>query len=366
MNLDKAVGRVVIFISILVAVTLACVTRHMTCIPTDAQSLYLPAAQKIPTLAYLSQLYTTPEIPNAFFLHGKEIAILHFSLMQRLLNDFQSLWPLTLVCVAAFCLSAICVFFIARAYWGQAVALVTYLVFVTSYWPYVYVLMVRHQVLGLAYFLLAIFFVQKAGQQQRGLFFYGCSAFCLGETVFSSTVAVALFPLYIAAVAYSFYQRAGRQEMASSSASSLFVTAAVLVTGFLIPCLVVNCPNFFRNIAGYAAYIRMSSEHNLFYYYQDVLREWLVQPAATRGGWAWVACYLPQAMPVLFPAALLCLGALTVYASRLKRPCLRAWLVIGTVVLLAGSPLILAELKGVAQYGANYFPVFPGALLLMA
>lgn len=360
-DLDKAVGKVVVVISFLIAAVLAYVTRSMTCIPTDAQSLYLPAALKLRTLAYLSQLHETVEIPQAFFLHGKEIAILHFSLMQRFLNDFQGLWPLTLVCIVAFCVSAISLFFIVRSYWGQAVALAIYLLFVTSYWPYVYVLMVRHQALGFAYFLLSVFFVQKAGVRQQGWLSYGCSALCFGVSVFSSTVAIALLPLYIAAVCYSLYQRAGRKE----SPLSHMGIAAALVTGFLIPCLLVNLPDFFRNISAYAAYVRMSSEQNLFYYYQDVLREWIVQPAAARGGWVWVVRYLSLAMPVLFPVCVFCFGALAVDGLWSKRPSF-GWLPAMGVALLAGSPVILAELKGVAQYGANYFPVFVGALFLTA
>jgi hypothetical protein len=68
-------------------------------------------------------------------------------------------------------------------------------------------------------------------------------------------------------------------------------------------------------------------------------------------------------MPVLFPVAFFCLAYLFFRACQEKS--LRSKMRFLGIIVLSLSPIIMAEAKGVSQYGANYFPAFLGILFLL-
>jgi hypothetical protein len=355
--------KIIVLCSLLIglALALALSLRAMTCIPTDAGSLYLPAAARLLPGHFLSEMHQGPDLPARLFLYGKEISILHFSQMQRVLHDTTGLWPLTLVCIIAFILSSIVLFWVARGYWGNTIGMIVYGIFMTSFWPYMYVLMVKHQPTGFLYFLLSIYSVQRAGVNVKGYGWFLAAAFFLGLSFFSTTIAPMFVLFYAAAVVERFWRmRSDRQQLSAGHWSGI---GAATVIGFMIPAAYVSWPDPWHNIQGYLEYVRISRQENWFYYFQNILREWVNSPAETRGGWPWVFRYCFLAMPVLFPVLLGCSGYL-VFRWFFGAWSLRGFLISLGMVLLAFSPAILAEWRGIAQYGANYFALMAGALML--
>jgi len=109
--------------------------------PTDAEVYYLPAARELPSLKYLSQIHQSLDEERIKWLHGKEIHVLAISVFQRLLHDTETLRPFMLVGIVSIFLSSVLVFAIARRLWGHLTGLLVWFLFVTSFWPYLYILL---------------------------------------------------------------------------------------------------------------------------------------------------------------------------------------------------------------------------------
>jgi hypothetical protein len=363
---DRFVTWGVILVSTVIVLALASVTRDMTCIPTDAQSLYLPAARQLSAGSPPSALHENSA--QGRFLYGKEMLIAQFAWSQWALHDHDSLWPLTLVCILAWGIASVMVFIIARRYWGMAVGLVTYVLFITSFWSYLYVLMVKHPSVAVCYVLLAVAFLQNIKGQKTDWMWAGLSGLCWGTAFFSSTATAVWLPLYAAAFLYQvlLVRRVGHGKMAVRAIG----LACVITGGFLLIAGYVNYPQVLRHLSdywqGYWSYVHSSSDRNLFYCYQDLLKEWLPDPAKARGGWTWTFQYLALVMPVLFPVFIFCAGGFLAVLMLNPEYRRRHWATDSAMVALSVSPLCLMEGKRIAQYGANYFPAFVGLLMLVA
>jgi len=126
----------------------------------------------------------------------------------------------------------------------------------------------------------------------------------------------------------------------------------------------VNFPHLIANLKYYWEYVQISGKYNHFFYNQRVLEQWFpAHELKTRGGWLWIIRYFCLIMPVVLPlffASIIYLCSM----SRKKRG-LRPIFGILTLIVLSWSAPILAEIRQVAQYGANYFPSFLGILMLM-
>ena len=335
-------------ISFLIAVLLVLATRQLTDIPSDTQNLYMPAARALPFISHFSQMHESPLIPSAWSLCGKEATIAHFSFMQKLLHDTVSMFPFFLTCILAFAASAMLLFYVARGFWGERVALICYALFITSFWPYLYVLMVKHQPLGLMYFLLSVFFLQRTlhvfppplrGGLGRGDICAVLSGMSLGISLHASTIAPLFLPLYAGAY-HCLMKREGRVQ-----------NTLAIAAGSFLALYFFAYPDFVGYWRGMAHYVQVSAHNNHFSYHQNTLKEWIFDPANTYGGWAWVFKYFLLVMPVLFPVYLGC----AVYAFR-KSP---------LMVFISFSPALFAVLSHAAQYGANYFVSLIGILCLI-
>ena len=355
------VGIFVVLCSLSVAACLAVATKDMTCIPTDAEALYLPAARSIIHQPYIASLHRLNE--KSALLYGKEVLIAHCAFAQRMLNDVETMRPLTLVCITAFFLSSVLIFFIARRYWGMLAGLLVYGLFLTSFWPYVYVLMIKHQPLGLCYFVLAVFFVQRSGRGVAGFLMVVLSSLCMSASLLSSTNSAVLVPFYATAF---FYNGIVVVRLRSIRAWAVRIGAGVIgvvlfMTWLLLPDFAGNFRDYWQ---GYSTYLHSNSTIHWAYYFQNVLREWMEHPESARGGWLWVWRYFWLIMPMLFPVYLGCAGWLAWRAVSGRESGAGRLAVFG-MILLSFSPVLLAEIKGVGQYGANYFFSFIGILMLL-
>jgi len=366
----------VILFSLFLAVVFTVAVWDINFWPTDAEDYYLPAAVKLPQLQYISQMHESFDRSHVKWLHGKEMFIVSTAWLQRLMNDTTTLRPLILVCIFSVFFSSILIFYIVRFYWGEKVGLLCYAVFITSFWPYLYILFVKHQPLGLFYFLLALFFIQRAtggeksvGQvslRKIGGLLYFSAGLCLCLAVYSSTTAALYAPYLFAGFLYSLKLKFSNRAQWLGSLKSLFLSGALFLLGFVMVFICFNYPNVAYNIKSYFDYVEISRSFSHFYYNQPVLVQWIAHPElGVRGGWLWVVKYFQLIMPVLFPVYGLCV---VYFLGRCFLAPYKNWpgiLTAVSMILLSFSTPLLAEFKGVAQYGANYFTVLVGAMMLV-
>jgi hypothetical protein len=330
----------VIAAAMLMAVCLSLTLRDLNFVGSDEENLYLPAAWAVPFVNYPSELAHSLTFDNPFLVHGKEMTIWDFSLMQRLLHDQRSLWPMLLTVIIAWGLSAILVFEVSGSYWGQAVGLGCFVAFVTSFWPLVYVLLVKHQPFGLLYFLASLFVLQRAKAAKEGVIWFFLSGLLMAVSLYASTVSVLYLPFYATALFW--------QCRRIKTKRWPLLGAAI---GFFSVIYYFNYPHFIGNIQEFLHYIQVSQGVNHFSFHQNILRGWVKDPPHTFGGVAWALKLLWREMPILFPAYVVCI------ILSWRRP---------GMVFLSLSPLVLALLSHVAQYGGNYFPCLVGVMMFLA
>ena len=351
--------------SLLITAALTIATWEINFWPSDERVYYYEAAIWVPQMQYISQISKAFDTEMVKWLHGKEMFILSCSIMQGLLNDYDSIRPFILVCILSLGCSLFLIYLVSKNYWGEKIGLICYGIFATSFWPYVYVLFVKHQPLGLFYFLFSLYLLQAVHSTKLGKPLYFFSGFFLCSSLFSSTVSAMYFPFYIAGFFYG-QRSVWKSKQDFGRALKNFCGAGLgVLAGFVLSFIYFNYPDVADNVKGYLQYIQISGDYNHFYYNQPVLRQWMDADQIRRAGWLWVVKYFFLAMPVVFPFYLACAGYLlkrcwTAQDNRRKR-----WLTTGAVIFLSLLPVILAEIKGVAQYGANYFPALIGFLFLI-
>jgi len=331
--------------------------------PTDIRDYYLDATWELPNLKYISQIHESLDATRVRFLHGKEGMILLATLFQKVLHDYGSLRPFLLITILSFGLSSILIFLIARSYWGNKVGLFCYGVFVTSLWPYIYIIFIKHQPLGLVFFLLALFFLQMTHLKSFGWLCSILSGACLCFGFYSSTISVLYLPYYFAGFLHSIHFLEWKKKKFPYHLH--FAKAAGLCFLGIVPVFIYfNYPNIPYNLKAYFEYVSISSSFNHFYYQQPYLQQWISENIPmTRGGWLWILKYFIVIMPILFPLFILSMVYLMRCCFR-KQQGKETFIILSMILLSLSSPL-LAEIRGVAQYGANYFSSFIGMIMLL-
>ncbi len=349
--------RIVILLTFFIGVSLSASTWNINFIPSDAKNLYWSAAKQLPSLNYISEIHKDVDKLNERWLHGKEFSIVNFSLFQKLLSDTTSLRPLILTCIFYFCLSSLLIFFIAKQFWQKNVALICYLLFISSFWPYMYVLFVAHQTIGLFYFLFAIFILLKSPHSFSSNFNYILSGLLFSLSIFSSPNAIIYFPYLFATIIFLSTKK---------SSSKIIACPPLLILGGLLPLVYFNYPNITGNLNSFLEHLSIGSRFSHFYYNQSIFQQWIEDPSLPiRGGILWVFKYFNLIMPVLFPTFLFSIAYLSIKTLFKKQPKDMRNVVPLLMIILSLSAVMLAELKGVAQYGRNYFPAFVGIILLI-
>lgn len=358
----------VIAISLCITFSLGAATWSMNFWHSDVKAYYFDAVLKLPTSKYLSQMHAGVDDERIRWLHGKELYILTASWMQRLMMDFKTIRPFVWVCLISLCGASILIFTISRFYWGHRIAWVVYFLFITSFWPYMYILFAKHHLQGLFCYLGAHALLMRAPSSRRSWVWLLSSGLALGTALFSSTIAAAYLPYYAAGFLYAFGPRGERSPLGSFPSLKaqdlrlLSLNGLMVLLGVFLIVGYVNFPDIIGNLKKCWEYVKISGEHNHFFYNQRVLIEWMEPHRINRGGWLWVIKFFRMFMPVLFPLSLLGAGyLLSIYGPRLREKGAKPFF----MILLAFSSPLLAEVKGVAQYAANYFPSFLGILLLI-
>ena len=301
---------------------------------------------------------------KVYWLHGKEIYIVWASLMQRLINDFSTLRPFMLLGSFAIAASSILIFFISRKLWGKLTGLMCYGIFVTSFWPYMYVMMAKHPPLGLLHAMLAICLLIYPLKNKGHFISLFLSGLVMGLAIFSSNGAPLYLPFYLAAYIYTCYQRDPESFKSASTLVKAAAAGLLVLLGMVTVFIYVNFPDVWGNFSNYLNYVKVSGKYNHFFYNQPYVQQWFQDADLSniRGGWLWVIKYFMVIMPVLFP--LYVISVVFLIHESLKQP-LKIKAGILLLCFLSVSPMMMAEYAHVAQYGANYFPCIVGILFLV-
>ena len=355
------ISRFVILCSLLSAVALGIALWNINPWPTDAEVYYMPAAWRIPSLHFLSEIHSGFDMENVRWLHGKEFYVAAIALFEFFLNDFETLRPLMVLGIVAIMVSGILIFYIARRFWDERIALFCYLAFAFCVWPYVYILFAKHQTLGLMFFLASIAVLFNMNKTRFRFVWPFLSGVSLGLSCFASTVSSLYVPYYGAAFLYIMLSL----EKDSEKLKTMIGRGLLVFTGFLLMFFYVNLPDIFYNIDSFAKYIVISGAKNHFYYNQVHLQQWFPNIAVSevRGGWEWIFKYFFLIMPILFPLYLLAIAYLIFRISQENSGIVQ--LKIAGFIIISFAPPIMAELAKVAQYGSNYFPMLVGVIMIV-
>ena len=356
--------RALIIIFVLAATLfLGVATYYINYWPTDSESPYLPTAAKLFTLPFLSQMHTLPEHGMLkLTMHAKEALILGIALMQRILNDYTSLYPNVLLLILCVMVSAVLFYIIFKNLFNLHAAMLAFILFAASFWPYMYVLQGAHPPLVLMNFLLAVFFIQCAARHSG---FYFLSGICAGFMLFSSPTSPLYLPYYCSFFVYDLYKRkkGAWTDTSSGGPTRAAFRRSVILSAWILPgamavFLLFTVPHPIESIRYYLKFLDMSRHSNNFFIYKDYLTQFFPLPHSLRGaGWVWIPKYFFLIMPVVFAAYLLSLGYLA-WAS-LKKP------VIAAIILASLSTPLAVEISGMAQFGRNYFSWFFGIIFII-
>ncbi len=120
--------------------------------------------------------------------HMKEFAVVVLALMQRLLRDRHSDYSLVVLCAVCNAVSAVFIYLIALHYWGVKIALLLFILFIFSFWPFLIALWGGVVAVAQAVALGAIYCLQSAetGTGMDKLAWYGAAGVMLALVIFSS------------------------------------------------------------------------------------------------------------------------------------------------------------------------------------
>jgi hypothetical protein len=336
----------VVAISLLIAGALILSTKGIRFWPTDSELAYIPAATQVFSTPFISDLHRSTLL-RYNIMHGKETLVVGIAVAQRILNDYESLFPNILVLILAAMGSGILIFLILRRWLNEATAFWGFLFFVTTFWTYQYVIQGAHQPLVMFNFLLTGYALLEANGQRR---IYICAGIALGLMLFSSPTAAVYFP-YLAAL----YFLGQNQLKGNAPLIKKLMPIPWIMAGTVTIILAFTLPNVGENFRDFLLFLRDSRQGNHFQVIEKLTGEELPLRGA---GAVWIFKYMTLIMPVLFGAYIVSLLYLGKEALKKKS----IWIVIA----LSLSTPVGVELIQVAQFGRNYFSWLIGILLACA
>lgn len=343
----------VLGLTLSIALFLAFNTYYINYWPTDSENPYIPTAAKLFTLPFLSYMHLlTGTYMLKLTMHAKEALILGIAVMQRLLNDYESLYPNVLLLIIATAVSSVLVYFIIKKMFDKQTGFFAFLLFATCFWSYLYILQGAHPPLVLANFLIAIFFLQCV---QKHEVFYLLSGMFLGFMLFSSPTSPLYLPYYLGFFLYNELLCAPPKKEIKKILSSCLLLSCGLVSVFLL----FTIPHPLISLQQALKFLRFSQFGNNFVIYRNFLSQLFFLPADLRGaGWIWIIKYFFLIMPLMFSVYILCVLYLLVRSF--KKPALLL------IVLLSASTPLMVETIKVVQFGRNYFSWLAGIIFLLA
>lgn len=135
----------------------------------------------------------------------KDVAILGLALMQRLLRDRTTDFPIVMLCMVANSASAVLIFLICEAYWNTTVALLLGILFLTAFWPYQVALYGGYHCVSQVFFLAGVYFLLQIDPAsfRYSVVWLWLGGACAGLMLFSSSASRKFLPLFVAAFLYS-------------------------------------------------------------------------------------------------------------------------------------------------------------------
>jgi hypothetical protein len=352
----------VMFLSLTIAGWLAVETRHINFWPTDSYFFYLPAARRLFDLPYISDLHnlSSNNALSSVVMHGKETLILGIAIFQKILGDTESLYPNILLLICAFAGCALMNFFIFRKLFNAPIGFLLFFLFISGFWPYMYVLQGAHQPLALLFFLTAFYSMQRCRRHSLFALLAGIS---LGLMLFSSPTAI-LYLCYFPILCLLPAKTENSSFPPRPFASILNLLSFLLGVTIIIFFFTIPAP--WSNLKQFSLFILASQKLNHFDHYHDHLSQVLPPPYPVNspqpvffrgGGWLWILKYFLLLMPVVFCAYLLAGFYLLRQGSRNRKNLL--------IILLSLSTPLAVETSQVAQFGRNYFSWYFGILFLI-
>jgi len=347
----KSYSFIVLTLSLIISLGLASATYYINYWPSDSHNPYIPTAARLFDVPYLSYMHKIPiQGMLRVTMHFKETLILGIAIMQRILHDFQTLYPNVLLLILAQGLSTVLVYFIIKKIFDPLTGLMAYLFFTFCFWPYMYILQGAHQPLVLMNFLWAVLFLLY---NRKNIFLNLVSGIFLGFMLFSSPTSPIYALYYLSAFIYNEFFSAAE----NFNLKKFLSRGGLVVSGAALISLIFLLPDGIESLQGYRNFLKFSQRGNNFVIYQQYLSQFFPVEDYFRGsGWGWIVKYFFLILPVMFSLYILSL----IYLSRLSAQNPKLLL----IILLSFIGIFAIEISGVAQLGRNYFPWLVGIIFL--
>jgi len=356
---SKNITLAVLAVVLVISVGLAIGTYYINYWPGDSHKPYVPTASQLFELDHFSQMHENHTWGlSRLNMRGKEALILGIAVMQKILQDTKSLYPNILLLIIAHAVSSFLVYWIMTRAFDQKTGLLTFALFVTSAWPYMYIILGAHQPLVLMFFLLSCFCLQNILKNPMFSLGFGVS---LGMMLFSSPTAVIYLPYLLFFILYE--QEAGtiiKKKVKKTGRISYFLL------GFSAVFLLFFWPQPLMGLKKFGDFLLQSQAGNHFDTYRNFLltvvpesvQHRLASDSVFRGaGWIWIFKYIFLIAPAAMLLYVMGLAAMVKIFFRQKK--------IMFCLLVSLSTPVLVEISQVSQIGRNYFSWYIGILFII-
>ena len=201
-SVDMLILGLVFLVSAMLGLAVARVTRNVTFASPDTDNeKQVRAAARAGEWRWPSDMHKYGSGKTVM----KDVLVLGLAVMQRVLRDRTTDYPLVVLCVVANAVSAVLVFVVASSYWNTGVGLLLWALLVTCVWPYQLAIWGAHICVAQTFFLAAVLFIQLAdgAGPTLGLVSYSIAGIAIGLTLFSSASSRKYLPLLAGAFIYS-------------------------------------------------------------------------------------------------------------------------------------------------------------------
>lgn len=134
----------------------------------------------------------------------KDVGVLLLVPMQRILKDKKGFYPVVLVSNMAQMFSGVLIYFVASDYWGTEAALMLFVLYAFSFFPYIIVFHGGLQVVAQMLLLISVFALQQVDTslEPYNFFWYFVSGSSFGLMNYASASARKFIPVYLCALIY--------------------------------------------------------------------------------------------------------------------------------------------------------------------
>ena len=135
----------------------------------------------------------------------KDMGVLMLVLMQKILRDKTSFFPVLMISNLANSVSSVLIYLISIELWSKEIGIILFLLYIFCFWPYQIVLHGGYHVIAQMFALISIYFLMQINNSANVLnliwFFFAGFSFCI--MIFSSASSRKYVPIVFAAFIYS-------------------------------------------------------------------------------------------------------------------------------------------------------------------